>query len=87
VLRRIFEPKRDEVTGEWRKMHNEQLNDLNCSPNTFRTIKSRIIRWIGYVANMGEKRALYRNLEGNPEGKRPMGRPRHRWKGNIKMDI
>jgi hypothetical protein len=66
VLRRIFEPKRDEVTGEWRKMHNEELNDLNCSPNTVRTKKLRIIRCIGYVAIMGERRALYRNLEGKP---------------------
>jgi hypothetical protein len=85
VLRRIFMPKRDEVTGEWRKLHNEKLNDLYCSPNTVRVIKSRRMRWAGHVARMGERRGVYRVLMGKPEGKRPLGRPRRRWEDNIKM--
>jgi hypothetical protein len=76
VLRRIFGPKRDEVTGEWRKLHNEELNALGCSPNIVRVIKSRIMRWAGHVACAGERRGLYRVLLGKPEGKRPLGRPR-----------
>ena len=87
VLRRIFRPKRDEVTGEWRKLHNEELNDLYCSPNIFRVIKSRRMRWAGYVARMGEMRGVYRVLVGKPEGKRSFGRPRRRWEDNIKMDL
>ena len=75
VLRRIFGPKRDEVTGEWRKLHNEELNDLTFSPNIIHVIKSRRIGWAGRVARMGEKRGVYRVLVGNPEGKRPLGRP------------
>jgi len=75
---RLFGPKRDEVTGEWRKLHNEELNDLYCSPNIVRVIKSRIIRWAGHVARMGEKRSVYRVLVGRTEGKRPLGRPRRR---------
>jgi hypothetical protein len=78
VLRRIFGPKSDEVTGEWRKLHNEELNDMYCSPNIVRVIKSRRNRWAGHVARMGEKRSVYRVLVGKPEGKRPLGRPRHR---------
>jgi len=84
MLRRIFRPKRVEVTGEWRKLHNEELNDLYCSPNIVRVIKSR---WAGHVARMGEGRGVYRVLVGKPEGKRPLGRPRRRWEGNIKMDL
>jgi len=87
VLRRVFGSKRDEVTGEWRKLHNEELNDLYRSPNIVPVIKSRIIRWAGHVARMGEKRGIYRVLVGKPEGKRPFGRPRHRWEDNIKMDL
>jgi len=74
---RIFGPKKDEVTGEWRKLHNEELNDLYCSPNIVRVIKSRIMRWAGQVARMGERRGVCRVLVGKPEGKRPLGRPRH----------
>jgi hypothetical protein len=87
VLRRIFGPKRDEVTGEWRKLHNEELHDLYSSPNILRVIKSRSMRWAGHVARMEDERGVYRVLVGKPEGKRPLGRPRRRWNGNIKMDI
>jgi hypothetical protein len=76
VLRRIFGPKRDEVTGKWRKLHSEELRDFHSSPSIIRIIKSRRIRWAGYVARMGEKRTAYRLLVGKPEGKRPLGRPR-----------
>jgi hypothetical protein len=78
VLRRIFGPKRDEVTGEWRKLHNEELRDLYSSPSIISIIKSRRMRWAGYVARMREKRDAYRLLVGKPEGKRPLGRPRRR---------
>jgi hypothetical protein len=78
VLRRIFGPKRDEVTGEWRKLHNEELRDL---------YSSRRIRWAGRVARMGEKRNAYRFLVGKTEGKRPLERPRRRWVDNIRMDL
>jgi hypothetical protein len=78
VLRRIFGPKRDEVTGEWRKMHNEELHNLYSSPDLIRQIKSRRIRWAGHVARMGEGRNVYKVLMGKPEGKRPLGRPRRR---------
>jgi hypothetical protein len=78
VLRRIFMPKRDEVTGEWRKLHNEELNDLYSSSNILRVIKSRRMRWAGHVARMGKRRGVYRVLVGKPEGKRPLGRPRRR---------
>jgi hypothetical protein len=87
VLRRIFGPKRDEVTGEWRKLHNEELRDLYSSPSIVRIIKSRRMRWAGHVARMGEKRNVYRLLVGKPEGKRPLGRPRRMWVDNIKMDL
>jgi hypothetical protein len=87
VLRRIFGPKRKEVTGEWRKLHNEELNDLYCSPNTMWGIKSRIMRKAGHVECMGEGKGVYRDLVGKPEGKGPLGRPRRRWEGNIKMDF
>ena len=87
VLRRIFGPRRDGVTGEWRKLHNEELNDLYCSPSIVGVIKSRRMRWAGHVAHMGERRGVYRVLVGKPEGKRPLGRPRHRWEDNIKMNL
>jgi hypothetical protein len=87
VLRRVFGPKRDEVTGEWRKLHNEELNDLYSLPNTVRMVKLRRMRWAGHVARMGEDRGVHRVLVVKPEGKRPLGRPRHRWKDNIKMDL
>jgi hypothetical protein len=82
---RIFGPKREE-DGSWRKMHNDELHDLYSSPNIVRVIKSRRMRWAGHVARMGERNA-YRVLVGRPEGKRPLGRPRHRWEDNIKMDL
>ena len=80
-------PKRDEVTGEWRKLHNEELNDLYSSPYVIGVIKSRRMRWARYVAHMGERRGACRVLVGKPEGKKPLGRPRHRWEDNIKMDL
>jgi hypothetical protein len=80
-------PKRDEVTGEWRKLHNEELNDLYSLPNIVRVAKSRRMRWAGHVARMGEDRAVHRVLVGEPEGKRPLGRPRRRWEDNIKMGL
>ena len=87
VLRRIFGPRRDEVTGEWRRLHNEELNDLYCSPNIARVIKSRRMRWVGHVARMGGERGAYRVLVGKPEGKRPLGRPRRRWVDIMRMDL
>jgi len=87
VLRRIFGPRRDDVTGEWRRLHNDELNDLYCSPNIVRVIKSRRMRLAGRVARMGEERAVYRVLVGKPEGRRPLKRPRCRWVDNIRMDF
>jgi len=87
VLRRVFGPKRDEVTGEWRKLNNEELRDLYSLPNIVRVVKSRRMRWAGHLASMGEGRGVHRVLVGNPEGKRPLGRPRRRWEDNIKMDL
>ncbi|KAJ4442174.1 hypothetical protein ANN_12040 [Periplaneta americana] len=87
VLRKIFGAKRDEVTGEWRKLHNAELHALYSSPDIIRNIKSRRLRWAGHVARMGESRNAYRVLVGRPEGKRPLGRPRRRWEDNIKMDL
>ncbi|KAJ4431761.1 hypothetical protein ANN_20366 [Periplaneta americana] len=87
VLRKIFGAKRDEVTGEWRKLHNTDLHALYSSPDIIRNIKSRRLRWAGHVAHMGESRNTYRVLVGRPEGKRPLGRPRRRWEDNIKMDL
>ena len=86
VLMRIFGPRRDEVTGEWRRLHNEELNGLYSSPNIVRAIKSGRIIWAAYVACIGEERGVYRFLVGKPEGKRPLGRPRCRWVDNIRMD-
>jgi len=86
VLRRIFGPKREEVTGEWRKLHNE-LNDLCSLQNIVRVIKSRRMRWAGHVARMGERRLVYRVLVGKPERKSTLGRPRCRWEDNIKMGL
>ena len=79
--------RRDGVTGEWRKLHNEELNDLYSSPNIVRVIKSRRKRWVGHVARMEEGRGVHKVLVGKPEGKRPLGRPRRRWEDNIKMDL
>ena len=87
VLRRIFGSRRDEVTEEWRRLHNEELNDLYASTNIVRVIKSRRMRWAGHVARMGEERGVYRVLVGKPEGKRPVGRPRRRLVDNIRMDL
>jgi hypothetical protein len=87
VLRRVFGPKRDEVTREWGKMHNEKLNDLYSLPNIVRVVKSRRMRWAGHVVCMGEDRGVHRVLVRKPEGKRPLRRPRHRWEDNIKMDL
>jgi hypothetical protein len=86
VLRRIFGPKRDKERREWRKLHNEELNDLHSSPNIFRVIKSRRMRWASYVACVGERRVVYKLLVGNTEWKRPFGRSRHGWEYNIKID-
>jgi hypothetical protein len=87
VLRRVFWSKRNEVTGEWRKLHNEELHDLYSSPTIVRVIKSRIMRWAGHVARMGKESGVYRVFVGKPEGKRPLGRPRSRWEDNIKTDF
>jgi hypothetical protein len=87
VLKRIYEPKRDEVTGEWRKLHKEDLNDLYSSPTIVPVIKSTRMRWTGHVARVGEWRGMHRGLVGKPEGKRPLERPRRRWENNIKMDL
>jgi len=85
VLRIIFGPKRDEVTEEWRKLHNEELNDLYSSLNIVRMTKSRRMRWAGHVARIGERRGLYRILLGKPEGKRQLERSRRRREDNVKM--
>jgi hypothetical protein len=87
VLRRIFGPKRDEVIGGWRKLHNEEVHNLYCSPSIIRMMKLRRMREAGHVARMGEKRNAYRILVGKPEQKRPLGRPRRRWEDNIKMNL
>ena len=84
---RIFGPNWDGETGEWRKLHDEELNDLYCSPNIVRVIKSRINRWARHVARMGVRRGVQRVLVGKPKGKKPLGRPRRRWEYNIKMDL
>jgi hypothetical protein len=86
VLRRIFGPKRDKVTRKWRKLHNE-LNNLYSLPIIFQVIKSRRMRWVGHIACVGKRRVVYRVLVEKPEGKGPLGRPRHKWEENIKMDL
>jgi hypothetical protein len=87
VLRGMFGPKGDEVTGEWRKLHSGELHDLYSSPDIIRQIKSRRMRWAGHVARMGEGRNVYRVLVGNLDGKRPLERPRRRWEDGIRMDL
>jgi hypothetical protein len=87
VLRRILGPKRDEVTGEWRRLRNKDLYALYSSPNIIRVIKSRRLRWAGHVVRMGERRSAYRALVGKREGRRALGRPRRRWEDNIKKDL
>jgi len=87
VLRRIFGPMREEVTGKWRRLHNEELNDLYSSPNIVWVIKSKRMRWAGHVARMGEERGVCTVLVGKSELKRPLGRPRRRWVDNIRMDL
>jgi hypothetical protein len=87
VLRRIFGPKTDEVTGEWRKLHNEELHNLYLSVDIIRQVKSRRMRWAGYVARMGEERKFYKVLVGKPEGKRPLERPMRRWEDVIRIDL
>jgi hypothetical protein len=87
VLRRIVGPKRDEMTGEWRKLHNEELHNLYSSPDIIRQVKSRRMRWAGHVSRMGEERKVYRVLVGKPEGERPLGRPRRRREDGIRMDL
>jgi hypothetical protein len=87
VLRRIFGPKRDEVTGGWRKLRNEELHNVYSSPDIIRQVKSRRMRWAGQVARMGEQRKVYKVLAEKPEGKRPLGRPRRRWEDGIRLDL
>jgi hypothetical protein len=87
VLRRIFGPQRDEVTGEWRKLHNEELHSLYSTPDIIRQVKSRRMRWAGHGACMGVERKVYKVLAGKLEGKRPLGRPRRRWEDGIRMDL
>jgi len=83
MFRRIFGPKRDEATREWRKLHNKELNDLYSTPNIVRVIKSRRMKWVGHVVLMGERRGVYKVIVGKPEGKSLLGRPRLRWKDNM----
>jgi hypothetical protein len=87
VVRRIYGPKRVEVTGEWTKWHNEELHNLYSSPEIIMQIKSMQMRGAGHVARMADERKVYKVLVGKPEGKTPLGRPRHRWEGGIRMDL
>jgi hypothetical protein len=87
MLRRIFGPKRDEVTGGWSKLHNEELHGLYSSPSIVRVMKARRMRWAGHVAHMGEVRGAYNILVGRSEGRRSLGRPKRRWEDNIKLDL
>jgi hypothetical protein len=87
VLRRIFGPKRDEVTGYWSRLHNKELYAVYSLPNIIQVIKSTRLIWAGHVERIGVRRGVYRALVGKPEGRRPLGRPRRRWEDNIKMDL
>ena len=87
VLRKIFGAKKDGIAGEWRKLHNAELHALYSSPNIIMSFKSRRLRWAGHIAGMEQSRNAYRVLVGKPEGKRPLGRPRHRWEDHLKMDL
>jgi hypothetical protein len=87
VLRRIFGPKGDNVTGEWRKLHSEELHNWYSSPDIIRHVKSRRMRWTGHVARMTEERKVYKVLVGKPEGRRPLGRPRRRWEDEVRIDL
>jgi hypothetical protein len=87
VLRTVFGPKRHNVTGEWRKLHNRELNNLYSSPNIARVIELRRMRWVAHVARIEKRKKVYRVLVGKPKGKGPLGRPRHRWEDNVKMNI
>jgi hypothetical protein len=87
VLRRIFGPKRDEVTGEWRKLHSEELHNLYSSTDIIRQVKSRRMRWAGHVSRVGEERKVYKVLVGKPKGNRPLGRRRRRWDDGIRIDL
>jgi hypothetical protein len=87
VLRRIFGPKRDEVTGEWRKLHSKELHNLYSSPVIIRQIKSRRMRWAGHVSRVGEERKVYKVLVGKPKGNTPLGRRKRRWEDGIRMDL
>jgi hypothetical protein len=87
VLRRIFGPQRDDVTGEWRSLHNEELYYWHSSPNIIREMKLRRIIWAGHVARMADRTGVYRISVGRHEGKRTLGRPTHRWEDNIKTDL
>jgi hypothetical protein len=87
ILRGIYGPKRDEVTGSWRQLHNKELHDLSSSTRIIRIIKSRKMGWAGHVTRMGTDPNAYRILVGKPEGKRPLGKSRRRWVDNIKMDL
>jgi hypothetical protein len=87
VLRRIFGPKRDEVTEEWMKLHNEELHNLFSSPDIIRQVKLRRMRWAGHVTRMREERKVYKVLVGKPEGRRPLGRPRRRWENGVRIDL
>jgi hypothetical protein len=87
VFRRIFWPKRDEVTGVWKKLHNEELNGLYCSTNIIWVVRLRRMRWAGHVVCMWDRRGVYRVMVRKLEGKGSLGRPRHRWEDIIKMDL
>ena len=87
TLRKLFGPKRDEITEEWRRLHNEELYDFYSFPNIIRVSNSRRMRWAGYMARMEDRRGAYKVLMGRPEGKRPLGRPRRKWKDDIKIDL